>query len=162
MLTLQAPRLEFNSLNPCNPALGEGRLEDSRGLFRLLGELQTSERPGLKNYCQRLPEVVHWLPCLYEYVHLHVCVHTTHSHSHSHSHMEERCKIIRRKILTIPGSESAVEPCSDLVCGMMAANINCQLDYIWSQLKSKHLGASMRDFIDCIHSRGKTHPKSWP
>lgn len=42
------------------------------------------------------------------------------------------------------------------------ANLGCQLDYVWHQLKPKQLGTPVRDFLDQIIESGKTYPLSEP
>lgn len=32
--------------------------------------------------------------------------------------------------------------------GLVTANLGCQLDYVWNQLKPQRLGMSVKDFLD--------------
>lgn len=43
---------------------------------------------------------------------------------------------------------------------VVMANLSCQTDYIWNQLKPKQLVTPVGDFLEWIIWSGKTHPKS--
>jgi hypothetical protein len=65
-------------------------------------------------------------------------------------------------VISDAGRSSRLQRCARpsqnrTVCCSVMTNLDCQLDYIWNQLKTKQLSTPGRGFLDWIMWSGKTH-----